>query len=347
MPDGKFLTPVSVLHFVLHLYDQATSVLAATSMGPDAKITMVQEAVRHHDDRLAYLENRHGLLAAHSSTKFAEDAEFKDWTINRSEESWLTIIGLTRLASEGRREWQDQVRKQVIDLFRLVLNSHRANLNYSVLFVTNPLRGRNSGKPVLNVRLDSVESSRRLRDMYSGFFGRNSRVKLPQVLRGVSVRNKITKETRVRIAIMQELGNNFTSSNPGSSVKVKGYQSRPLLVTIPAQVSGAAPSDRVRTYTFIQAVKTLPPTFTDASLAAIFSIIGGQYQGELQRLFVVLSDFRILVHILRLPLIASVGHVRTLCRALLSINSAFFILVSTDEFIFRLKKFRTQILPLS
>ena len=134
MPDGKFLTPVSGLHYVLHLYDQATSVLAATSMGSDDKITMVQEAVRHHDDRLAYLENRHGLLAAHSSTKFAEDAEFKDWTINRSEESWLTIIGLTRLASEGRREWQDEVRKQVIDLFRLVLNSHRANLNYSVLF---------------------------------------------------------------------------------------------------------------------------------------------------------------------------------------------------------------------
>ena len=105
MPDGKFLTPVSGLHYVLHVFDQANSTLDTAQAGSDLKITLVQEAVRHHDDRLTYLESRHGLLSSEFSTKFAEDAEFKDWTINRSEENWLTITGLHRLPNEGQREW--------------------------------------------------------------------------------------------------------------------------------------------------------------------------------------------------------------------------------------------------
>ena len=43
-------------------------------MDAEVKISSVQEAVRHHDDRLAYLENRHGSLSAHHDLKQAVHA---------------------------------------------------------------------------------------------------------------------------------------------------------------------------------------------------------------------------------------------------------------------------------
>ena len=80
--------------------------------------------------------------------------------INRSEENWLTILGLPRLSQQGRREWQDAARKQVNDLIRLTLKLHKVHLDYKVIVVHNPLRFRTSGMAVLNVQMCSVEASR-------------------------------------------------------------------------------------------------------------------------------------------------------------------------------------------
>ena len=71
MPDGAFLTPVSGLHYVLHVFDQASSILDLAPMDSEVKIATVQESVRLHDDRLAYLENRHGHLSANHDLKQA------------------------------------------------------------------------------------------------------------------------------------------------------------------------------------------------------------------------------------------------------------------------------------
>ena len=94
LPDGVHLTPVSGLHYVLHLFDQSELALASAASTSDACLDHVQEAVRHHDDRLVFLESRHGQLACTSDLKVARNAEFSDWMINKSEEDWLTIVGL-------------------------------------------------------------------------------------------------------------------------------------------------------------------------------------------------------------------------------------------------------------
>ena len=47
MPDGIFLTPVSGLHYVLHIFDQACSILDLDPMDSEVKIATVQEAVAH------------------------------------------------------------------------------------------------------------------------------------------------------------------------------------------------------------------------------------------------------------------------------------------------------------
>ena len=289
-PDGVFLTPVAGLHYVIHLFDQSITTLALASDHADSKLVKVQESVRLHDDRLAYLEKRHDHLAIECDTRIASNAEARDWLINRSEEDWVTIIGLPRLAVDGHREWQVAVRRQVIDFIKLVLKTNRTNLEYSVLSVADPMRFRSAGLNVLNVKLDSVESSKRIRELYSGFFRRNRPVQLPSSLRGVSLRNKVTLDTRIRIEIMKQLANNYKDKNPGSTVDVRGYGSRPLLMTTAPSGSSGASATRSTTFTFIDAVTKLPATFSDEALGRIFGVVREHHPGELRKLFVVLSD---------------------------------------------------------
>ena len=79
LPDGVFLTPVSGLHYVLHIFDQASTVLEGLALSGEAQLIQVQETVRHHSDRFVYLENRHNRLQEVACHKAAVDAEFNDW----------------------------------------------------------------------------------------------------------------------------------------------------------------------------------------------------------------------------------------------------------------------------
>ena len=285
LPDGRFLTPVAGLHYLIHLFDQTEALLKTISISSDAKLQMVQEQVRHHEDRMTYLEGRHSGLQTQVCHKVAVDAEFNDWMQNRGDENWLVIRGLPRL-SVSRQAWPDAARKQVADMIKLVLTTNRTRLDFEVLYVINPFSRTNTGPTLYNVKMDSVYSSETIRDLYSGFFRHNRPAQLPPALRGVEVRNKITLETKIRIAIMRQLGARYQASNPGSSFKVRGFESRPTLVTTPPRSS----TERGRTYNFIQAVTLLPAAFSDENLAPIFQTVGDRFRGKLQSLFVVLND---------------------------------------------------------
>ena len=289
LPDGIYLTPVSGLHYVLHLFDQTEAAAMLQTLGSEAQFYNVKERSRQHEDRIVFLEQRHELLDCRMDVKIAADAEFNDWVVNRSEEDWLTVLGSKRLPSvDNTGEWQKVAKRQMNEIFKLVLSATKTRLDYSVVYVTNPLRYKKQGQTVYNVRLNSVEAARRLKDLFSGFFRRDRPDQLPSSLKGVSLRNKITLETRVRISILHQLGINFQESNgAGSSYKVKGYDSRPLLTTFPP--SGSKDS-RPRTFTFIEAVSQLPGVLSDEGLVSIHQIIGQRHQGQLQALFVVLRD---------------------------------------------------------
>ena len=286
-PDGVHLTAVSGLHYVLHLFDQSEAVLALDPREPELKLVKVQEAVRQHDDRLSYLESRHGNLQGNFGLKVAIDQEFRDWMTNRSQEDWLTIIGLPRLGQMTSREWQTAARRQVSAFFKEVLNAHRVRQEFTIMHIVNPVKHRPAGKTVLNVRLNSVHVSERLREIYSGFFRRANPIPLPPGFRGIRVSNTVTLETRIRIRIMQQLASNYLAANPGSTASVRGYDSRPMLMTLPPRGSTTL---RPRNYNFIQACTMLPAVFSDDSLASIFQVVGNHHQNELRTLFIVLSD---------------------------------------------------------
>ena len=285
-PDGGHLTPVSGLHYILHLFDQSESTLSLSQCNSEIKFGAVQESVRQHDDRLSYLESRHKGLYDFVNVKVASDGEFKDWTINRNEEDWLTILGAPRLGKMKTREWQAAARRQVHEMLKAVLRINCVKMDFSVLYVGNPVRGRTTGLTVLNVKLNSVAVSTRIRELYSGFFRKENPISLPPQFRGISIRNKVTLNTRIRLRILRELGNIYVASNPGASFNVKGFDPRPLLITTPARGSDTRP----KTYSFVEAATSLPAPFSDEALASIFQVVGTHCEGELRSLFIVITD---------------------------------------------------------
>ena len=286
MPDGVHLTPVSGLHYSLHLFDQSESLLRRAVLSPESQLVQVQEQVRHHEDRMTFLESRHVGLHQQVSTKYAADAEFDDFVQNRNDEASMNIQGLPRLTNVTRQEWPEAVKRQVTDAIVLVLKANRVRLDFEVVHVYNPFTRTTSGPTVYNVLLDSRYSSKKIRELFSGFFRGHNPLKRPPALKGVSFRNKVTLETKVRIAILRQLGVKYLESNPGGSFKVKGFDPRPMLLTTPPRSS----TERPRSYNFIQAVNTLRSNFDDANLIPIFQNIGDRFRGKLQSLFVILND---------------------------------------------------------
>ena len=133
------------------------------------------------------------------------------------------------------------------------------------------------------VRTPSISISKEIRDKF-GFFFEGSVDKRPPEFKGISIRNRLTKGTHVRIALLRLFGQRYLASNPGAKIKVVGYQSRPLLKLFPP--SGG----RIQTFNFIEAVKRLPAAFSPAEVSPIIEKIDPKLRGQLRALFVVISD---------------------------------------------------------
>ena len=289
LDDGFSLNPVTGLHFLLHLFDETERVLSLAHSSIEDNVVVVSETSRSNRDRIVMLEHDHCRLASQVRYKVAADSEFNDWVLNRSEESWLTISGLPRLSgSLSRSDWQQAVKPQVRACLLEVVKFFKVNVRFEVLFVTNPIKNPNARIRILNVRLSSVEASRAIRDAFAGFFrsGSNS-PKRPTNLRGIDIRNKVTFETRIRTAILRQLGKNYHDANPGSSFKVRGFESRPSLLVVPPS---NATDMKIRSMFFMEAIDLLPVNLSDDNLIAIHRVISGGFVGKLSSLFVIISD---------------------------------------------------------
>ena len=289
LDDGYHLNPVAGLYYLIHLIDESEKLLKLASSSADDTVKTVTETSRSNRDRIVMLEVDHFRLASQVNKKTAADAEFNEWVLNRSEEDWLTVAGLPRLSgSLSKTEWQKAAKSQVRACLLEVIKLFKINIRFEVLVVTNPIKNVSSRLRLLNVRMSSVEASKAVRDAFSGFFrgGANSPTR-PPGLKGVDIRNKVTFESRIRVAILKQLGQNYHTTNPGSSFKVRGFEPRPQIVIIPAS---SASDTRVRTMFYMDAIRTLPVNLSDDNLVAIYRVLGGGFQGRLASLFVVLDD---------------------------------------------------------
>jgi len=280
--DGCHLTPYSGLEYVLHLFDRADTILSNLSLTTEAREPIISESNRLLVDQVIALQQDHQRLSKAFELKTAIDSELACFRANERSEDSILISGLEKLPSGlSGKDWQDQARRAVEAILQLIMKSP-----VRVLVVHNATGRGVSAVVSFSCQLESVEKAKEVRRLFGRYFtgGKDSR---PSELRNISISNVVTKETRVRIALMKILGKKYLDSNQGARVQVIGYEARPLLRLIP-------PSDaddrRPKTFTFIEAAQKLSKTLIDSELSEVAAKASAQFSGRLRELFVIISD---------------------------------------------------------
>jgi len=279
--DGIHLTAYSGYQYVLHLFSRSQVLLDAVESSPDTAVPASGEDVRSLQDRMMATEQDLRRLSSAFELKSAIDSELACFRTNERNEDSFIISGLRRIRSGlSGREWQSAAKDSVMSVVKELTSEP-----FRIVVVHN-VTGRASDSIVTySVRLDNVEASRSIRSRFSSFFKGGSDGR-PEALKDVSIRNVITKETRIRLSIMKMLGKNYQDSNSGAKFQVIGYEPRPTLKLIPPSGGSA----RVKVFTFIEAVRKLPAVFPEAELNKVTRQAAAQFPGRLRSLFVVLSD---------------------------------------------------------
>ena len=282
--DGVHLTAYSGLEFVLHLFDTSETLIDALDIDPGMKVDHNREASRLLEDRMVALEQDHHRLNSVVDLKIAMDAELSDIQINERNENCFVIFGLPRISSDiTGKPWQEQATKDLQRVIRELIGRE-----CSVHFIQNITSRAQDAEVRYKVTLRSVAESKEIRDKFGKFFS-GGKKSVPASMKGVSIRNLLTQESRIRLSLLHLYAKRYEDSNPGSKTKVIGYENRPLLKLFPPQ---SASDRRVQTMTFIDAVQKLPSSFSKDELKSVLDQVRFQpkFSGRLRSLFVVISD---------------------------------------------------------
>ena len=282
--DGIHLSPYSGLEFVVFLFDSSLSLIETFSSRPEEVLTQNCESSRVLEDRMVALEQDHRRLNSVVENKTAEDAELAEMHENILYEDHFMIAGLKRLPKLSPKEWQERAKADVTSVLKIVFPDR----DFKIIFIKNA-SGPNLDLPArYQVKMDSVATSKEIRDRFALFFpkGKDERPE-PLKSRKISIRNRLTHESRVRLMILRVLGDHYHESNPGSKVKVINYTSRPELKLTPPE---GAKDRRVQTLNYIEAVRSLPINFSSDELEPILREIKPKWYGRVKSLFIVLSD---------------------------------------------------------
>jgi hypothetical protein len=226
-------------------------------------------------------EQDHKRLNQSFEAKMAVDAELADFQENVRNEVFFVVSGLPRISQDLRgREWQDRAVSDMKKLIHQLLGK-----DLPVVVVQN-ITGRGSDVSRYHVKMECTAHSQEVRSKFGSFFvGAIDR--RPSQFSQISISNRVTPGTQVRVAILRALGKNYEDANTGGKAKVIGYESRPILRTTPPP---EVTDKRVRTFTFIEAIKSLPIKFSSDQLATIMKKVDPKFRGKLRSTFIVLDD---------------------------------------------------------
>jgi hypothetical protein len=262
------------------LIDSSEALLEALSSSPDRRSVKDRETSRVIEDRVTVLEQDHRRLNRVLDAKTAVDCEEADFRANERMEDFVVVSGLPRLPQDlGSKEWQKRAVSDVQRVLQLV-----SDAPVEVVVVQNATPRSKDAEVTYNVKLSSVAEARSIRRKFGSYFkgGEDGR---PAPLKSISIANRVTPETKIRISLLKLYAKKYRDSNPGSKATVIGYDSRPLLKLIPPAGSG-----RVRTFNYIEAVRALPNTFSPDDLAPILKRVNPRLAGQVHATFIVLPD---------------------------------------------------------
>jgi hypothetical protein len=233
-------------------------------------------------DKFVILEQDHRRLDKDFEFKSAVDAEYREFLENQRHEDHLLVSGLEPAPADLQgKQGQDFVKDQLDRVFVRIIGR-----SCPIIYVQNNTSRVRGSETLYQVRLEKVEDSKAIRSKF-GFFFQGSQDKRPEDLSKVSVRNWVTHETRVRLAILKVLGKRYTTSNPGSKMRLVSYEPRPSLHLTPPSENR---DKKVKHFTYIEAVTKLPTCFTSSEITTIMKAVGVKFVGKLRSLFVVIND---------------------------------------------------------
>jgi len=226
--DGVHLTPYAGLEYLLHLFEAARSLLVLSESTTTGKVSHGAEATRVLEDRMVAVEQNQRILAKTLEMKTAIDSELACFQENVRNEVFFVISGLRRLPSglQGR-EWQERAKADVQSVIQTLLGKELP------IVVVQNISGRGTDSEVrYNVKMECAAHSQEVRSKFGYFFakGVDSR---PESLASVSISNRLTPASQIRIAILKLLGKRYVDSNKDAKARVISYEARPTLRLIP------------------------------------------------------------------------------------------------------------------
>jgi hypothetical protein len=270
------------LQYVLHIFDSCADVLDRPELQEDVRAARIDESGRLLLDKFVVLERDHQRLDHAFELKAAVDAEYRAFLENQQHEDHLLISGLKQAPSDlTGKDWQSFVKSQLQVVFQEVIGR-----SCPVIFIQNNTSRVRGAETLYQVRLEKIEDSRSIRSRFGFYFqgGKDSR---PDSLRSISIRNWVTHDTRVRLAIMKVLGQRYIDTNQGYRMRLVSYESRPSLHLTPPETSK---EKRVKRYSFIEAVTKLSTSLSGSEISTVIKAVGGKFGGQLRSLFVVITD---------------------------------------------------------
>jgi hypothetical protein len=271
------------LEYLIHLFDSAKDLLSCSEAAAPERIDRGSEATRLLEDRMMVVEQKQLLMSKKYELKAAVDAELACFQENVRNEVFFLITGLPRIPQGLRgKDWQDKAKEDVSRIIRALLGK-----DLPIVVVQNVTGRGQDSETRYHVKMEFAAHSHEIRSKFGSFFA--GRVdKRPQEFSKISISNRLTPATQVRLAIMKLLAQRYLASNPKGSARVIGYEARPMLRIVPP--SGSSTDSRVKNYTFIDAVKKLPVNFTTEELQPVLKKAGNRFSGQMRSLFVVLDD---------------------------------------------------------
>jgi len=251
--DGVHLTSFSGLEFVVSLFEASNALLDSLTKEPSERCSMNAESTRVLEDRMMVLEQDHRRLSRYVEKKSAVDAELADFRENERLEDWIVVSGLKALPSSlTGKDWQNKAVSDVQKVLQLLMGQ-----SVEIIVVQNVTPRSKDAEVTYNVKLSSVDASRQIRRKFGSFFAGGKDVRPPSFA-GISIKNRVTPDTRIRISILKLMAKRYRDNNPGAKVQVIGYDPRPLIKITPP----AGSSDRrTKVFNYIEACRSLPATF--------------------------------------------------------------------------------------
>ena len=268
---------------MLHLFDSTRLTIESAAATPEARSAQSIEANRVLEDRMMAIEMDHRRLNKFVEWRAAIESELADFNENVRWEDWFVIHGLAKIDEPDRKQWQVKAKAAVNGALSVLMGKE-----YPIVVVQNITSKAKDAIIRYQVKLTSVADSKGIRDKFGEFFlGGKGRDGRPEALKHISIQNRITPGTQLRISLLKLMAARYQASNPGGSAIVITYEPRPMIKINPPE---DASDRRIQNSHYIDAIKNLPVNFTQAELKPILERVNSKLKGSLSSIFVVVSD---------------------------------------------------------